>query len=159
MRNIYKPLIFFSVFLLCSCGYTPLYKSQKVNFNITEIQTNNKNNYYYLFKNSLKTYIQDNQSNLIEIVLKVNLSKNKRIISKDAKGNPLVFSLEIISDLQIFEDNELIADKKIIKKFKYNNRSNIFDLNRYEENIEKNLIKSISEDVIFLISKNTVEKQ
>ncbi len=158
MRNIYKFLILFSVFLLCSCGYTPLYQAQRVNFYIGEIQTNNKNNYYYLFKNYLKTYIQENQSELKEIVIKVNLSKNKKIVSKDSKGNPLVYSLSIISDLEIFEDNELIAGKKIIKKFKYNNRSNIFDLNRYEENIEKNLIKSISEDVVFLISKNTVEK-
>lgn len=64
MKNIYKSFIFVSLFLLCACDYTPLYKTQKTNFYISEIQTNDKNNYYYLFKNSLKSYMQNNQSNL-----------------------------------------------------------------------------------------------
>tara|TARA_Y100000590_G_scaffold186528_1_gene212531 strand:+ start:431 stop:910 length:480 start_codon:yes stop_codon:yes gene_type:complete len=159
MKKIYKSLIIFSVFLLCACGYTPLYKAQKINFNISDIQSNNKNNYYYLFKNSIKSYMQNNQADLKDIIIKVDISKNKKVISRDSKGNPLVFLLEIISNFEILENENLILAKTIQKKFKYNYKSNIFDLNRYEENIEKTLIKSISEDVIFLISKSISQKQ
>ena len=159
MKKIYKSLIIFSAFILYACGYTPLYKAQKINFNISDIQSNNKNDYYYLFKNSMKSYMQDNQSDLKNIVMKVNLSKNKKVISRDSKGNPLVYSLEIMSNFEVLEDDSLILTKTIRKKFKYNYKSNIFDLNRYEENIEKTLIKSISEDVVFLISKSISEEQ
>tara|TARA_B100000029_G_C17333829_1_gene872684 strand:+ start:208 stop:678 length:471 start_codon:yes stop_codon:yes gene_type:complete len=154
MKNIYKLLIIFSIFALSACGYTPLYKVQKIKFNISDIQSNNKNNHYYHFRNSLKSYMQNNESDLQNVTIKINFSKNKYVISKDAKGNPLVYSLEITSDIGVFQNNDLILDKKIKKKFKYNYKSNIFDLNRYEENIEKNLIKSIADDLILLISKN-----
>tara|TARA_Y100001970_G_C13657130_1_gene566421 strand:+ start:55 stop:534 length:480 start_codon:yes stop_codon:yes gene_type:complete len=157
MKNIYKSFFIFALFLLCACGYSPLYKMQKKNFNIAEIQSNNKNNYYYLLKNSLKPYTKDNQTDLKNVIIIASLSKDKKILSKDTKGNPLVYSLEIILNMETFHNDNLILNKTIRKKFKYNHKSEVFDLNRYEENIEKNLIKSISDDLIFLISKSIEE--
>ena len=158
MKNIYKSFFLVPLLILYACGYSPLYKAQKINFNINDIQTNNKNDYYYLFKNSLKPYTKENQTDLKDLILKANLSKAKRIFSKDSKGNALVYSLEITLNLEAFNNDNLILNKNIRKKFKYNHKSDLFDLNRYEENIEKNLIKSISEDVIFLLSKSIEEK-
>lgn len=154
MKKIYKSIILLSLFLLTACGYTPLYIAKKENFYISEIQSNNKNNYYYYFKNNLKSYMQGDQVNKKNLKIKIDLSKNKKTISKDSKGNPLIYSLEISSNVKVLEDENLVLTKKIQKKFKYNNKSDIFELYRYEEKVEKNLIKLISDDIIFFISKN-----
>ena len=66
----------------------------------------------------------------------------------------MIYSLEISSNVKVLEDENLVLTKKIQKKFKYNNKSDIFELYRYEEKVEKNLIKLISDDIIFFISKN-----
>ena len=154
MKKIYKSIILFSLLLLTACGYTPLYIAKKENFYISEIQSNNKNNYYYYFKNHLKSYMQGDQVNKKNLKIEIDLSKNKKTISKDSKGNPLVYSLEISSNVKVLEDENLVLKKIIRKKFKYNNKSDIFELYRYEEKVEKNLIKLISDDIIFFISKN-----
>ena len=154
MKKIYKSIILLSLFLLTACGYTPLYIAKKENFYISEIQSNNKNNYYYYFKNNLKSYMQGDQVNKKNLKIKIDLSKNKKTISKDSKGNPLIYSLEISSNVKVLEDENLVLKKIIRKKFKYNNKSDIFELYRYEEKVEKNLIKLISDDIIFFISKN-----
>jgi len=154
MKKIYKSIILFSLLLLTACGYTPLYIAKKENFYISEIQSNNKNNYYYYFKNHLKSYMQGDQVNKKNLKIEIDLSKNKKTISKDSKGNPLIYSLEISSNVKVLEDENLVLTKKIQKKFKYNNKSDIFELYRYEEKVEKNLIKLISDDIIFFISKN-----
>ncbi len=154
MKKIYKSIILLSLFLLTACGYTPLYIAKKENFYISEIQSNNKNNYYYYFKNHLKSYMQGDQVNKKNLKIEIDISKNKKTISKDSKGNPLIYSLEISSNVKVLEDENLVLTKKIQKKFKYNNKSDIFELYRYEEKVEKNLIKLISDDIIFFISKN-----
>ena len=154
MKKIYKSIILFYLFLLTACGYTPLYIAQKGNFYISEIKSNNKNNYCYYFKNHLKPYMQDDQVDKKNIKIEIDLSKNKKTISKDSKGNPLVYSLEISSNVKVLEDENLVLKKIIRKKFKYNNKSDIFELYRYEEKVEKNLIELISDDIIFFISKN-----
>ncbi len=154
MKKIYKSIILLSLFLLTACGYTPLYIAKKDNFYISDIQSNNKNNYYYYFKNHLKSYMQGDQVNKKNLKIEIDLSKNKKTISKDSKGNPLIYSLEISSNVKVLEDENLVLKKKIQKKFKYNNKSDIFELYRYEEKVEKNLIKLISDDIIFYISKN-----
>ena len=154
MKKIYKSIILFSLLLLTACGYTPLYIAKKENFYISEIQSNNKNNYYYYFKNHLKSYMQGDQVNKKNLKIEIDLSKNKKTISKDSKGNPLIYSLEISSNVKVLEDENLVLTKKIQKKFKYNNKSDIFELYRYEEKVEKNLIELISDDIIFFISKN-----
>ena len=126
MKKIYKSIILFSLLLLTACGYTPLYIAKKENFYISEIQSNNKNNYYYYFKNHLKSYMQGDQVNKKNLKIEIDLSKNKKTISKDSKGNPLIYSLEISSNVKVLEDENLVLTKKIQKKFKYNNKSYIF---------------------------------
>ena len=82
--------------------------------------------------------MQDDQVDKKNIKIEIDLSKNKKTISKDSKGNPLIYSLEISSNVKVLEDENLVLKKIIRKKFKYNNKSDIFELYRYEEKVEKN---------------------
>ena len=145
----YFVIIFTSAFLF-SCGFTPLYKSESTNFYISKIKTNNNNTYFNIFKSFISQYeVKKDQAN--NYVLEVNLQKNKETLSKDASGNPLVYMITISSNISISNDEKIITTKKFKNKFKYNHNSSIFDLNLYEKEIEKKLIKQIVDQLIITI--------
>ena len=48
MKKIINIFTLFSLLLLFGCGYTPLYKTKNINFNISEIKTDTNNSYFYL---------------------------------------------------------------------------------------------------------------
>jgi len=149
-KNIKYFVIIFTSFFLFSCGFTPLYKSESTNFYISEIKTNNDNAYFNIFKNFISQYeIRKDQANSYD--LDVNLKKIKETLSKDASGNPLVYMITINSDIIISTDETIIITKNFKKKFKYNHNSSIFDLNLYEKEIEKKLIKQIVDQLIITI--------
>ena len=78
----------------------------------------------------------------------MNSIVKKTITSKDEKGDPKRFSMNIIINLEIFK-GQILKDKKNFKEnFDYNNRSNKFDLKQYERNIKNNLISKLSNDII-----------
>ncbi len=143
-------VIIFTSFFLFSCGFTPLYKSESTNFYISEIKTNNDNAYFNIFKSLISQYeVKKDQANNYN--LNVNLQKNKETLAKDANGNPLVYMITVSSDITISNDEEIITTKKFKNKFKYNHNSSIFDLNLYEKEIEKKLIKQIVDQLIITI--------
>ena len=145
----YFVIIFTSAFLV-SCGFTPLYKSQSTNFYISKIKTNNDNAYFNIFKSFMSQY-EVGKDNANNYNLDVNLQKNKETLSKDASGNPLVYMITINSNIIISNDEKIIITKKFKNKFKYNHNSSIFDLNLYEKEIEKKLIKQIVDQLIITI--------
>tara|TARA_B100001540_G_C15582171_1_gene540068 strand:- start:162 stop:710 length:549 start_codon:yes stop_codon:yes gene_type:complete len=145
----YFVIIFTSIFLF-SCGFTPLYKSESTNFYISEIKTNSDNAYFNIFKSFMSQY-EVKKDNANNYNLDVNLQKSKETLSKDASGNPLVYMITISSNISISNYEKIISKKKFKKKFKYNHNSSIFDLNLYEKEIEKKLIKQIVDQLIITI--------
>ena len=79
------------------------------------------------------------QNNNIEVTIKS--TKSITTISKDSKGNPLVYKMEINADISI-KDSE-IKNKNFNTSFTYNNNDNKFDLSNYEDSIERDLVKNI----------------
>ena len=77
----------------------------------------------------------------------VNSQKNKTIITKDKKGDPNLFSLSIKVEMYLYEEEILLSKKTFIKENKYSNDDNKFNLNTYEQNLEKNLNEKITEEI------------
>ena len=142
-------LLFFLLVLLYGCGFTPIYKLQSTNFYLSQITSDNENNQYHIFKNIMRPYMNDDKE--ISYEIKINLEKTKKTISKDSNGNPLIYMMRINAQTSIQSNYAIISSKNYEKKFKYNYKSNIFDLNLYENEIEKNLIKLISDEIIMSI--------
>ena len=142
--------IIFSSILLYSCGFTPLYKSETTNFYISEVATSNDNTYFNIFKNFISQY-EVRKDQAYNYNLDVNIKKSKETLSKDASGNPLVYMITISSNITISNDEKIITTKKFENKFKYNHNSSIFELNLYEKEIEKKLIKQIVDELIITI--------
>ena len=142
MINSKKITIIVFFLLLLSCGYKPIFSSSETNFSITEIKLFGKINVGSKIKKNLNIYRNVENKNTF-YSLKINADQKKNVISKDAKGDPKIFEMQISVDLTILENNKIKNKKNFKESFTYNNSTNKFDLKRYEKNIEDNLIKKI----------------
>ena len=142
MINSKKITIIVFFLLLLSCGYKPIFSSSETNFSITEIKLFGKINVGSKIKKNLNIYRNVENKNTF-YSLKINADQKKNVISKDAKGDPKMFEVQVSIDLTILEDNKIKHEKNFKESFAYNNSTNKFDLKRYEKNIEDNLIKKI----------------
>ena len=80
--------------------------------------------------------------------MQINSNKEINIISKDSKGDPSNFVMNIISEITILNDEKIVKNKVFSESFNYKNSSNKFDLKQYEKNIEENLTNKIIENII-----------
>ena len=149
--KINKFLTILTFFLLFSCGFEPIYSQKKLdsnyNFTIASIGFSGNNNINQYLKNNLVNYT-NNKGKEKRYDLIINSTITKKITSKNKKGNPELFYTKILINLEIIEDNK-IKNKTIFEEsFEYKNKSNKFELNKYEENIKKNLTNKLSKDLI-----------
>ena len=117
------------------------------NFSIEEITFLNQNTINQLIKNNLLNYFKNGEK-LRKISLEINTNTNKTVTVRNKQGNIEIFSMEITVDVKVHENETLINYKKFKENFKYKNQSNKFSLEKYEKNIENNLITKISNKII-----------
>ena len=135
-----------SFFFIVSCGYQPLYSNKETNFYIYKINSFGDKIINKALINRLEIY-KDTKSNK-KIELEINSKINKTTTSKDTKGNPKTFRIEIISQIKVIKEEKINSDKIFSKSTNYNNSSKKFELNQYEKNIKINLIDKIFEDIV-----------
>ena len=149
--NLKKIITTLSFLLLLSCGYEPIYSKKKINSNynlsINTINFEGDNKVNQILKNKLRKTINSEKKST-ELNLNLNSRVSKTITSKDKKGNPIRFSLKIMISLEIFESKISKGKTNFEEKFEYNNKSNKFDLSKYEKNIKDNLISELSNKII-----------
>ena len=149
--NLKKIITTLSFLLLLSCGYEPIYSTKQINsndnFSINTINYIGNNKVNQILKNKLKK-ILNKEKKSIELNLTLNSMLEKVVTSKDKKGNPKRFAIKIIIDLEVFESAILKNKRNFEEKFEYSNKSNKFDLNKYEKNIKDNLISELSNEII-----------
>ena len=150
MINSKKITIIISFLLLLSCGYKPIFSSSEVNFSITEIKLFGKINIGSKIKKNLNIYRNVENKNTF-YSLKINADQKKNVISKDTKGDPKIFEIQILVDLTILENNKIKNKKNFKESFTYNNSTDKFSLKQYEKNIEENLIEKIVGKIIIYL--------
>ena len=145
--------IFFLILILClsNCGYNPIY--------LKKIDTGLLINSYQLIgdKNinrSIISYlgIKNNDNTNAKYNLKLNSTKLVETVAKDKVGNTSVYKTTIRIELSISEGNSVIKERTFVSSFVYNNISNKFDLFQYQKNIDKNLIKNLSEKILIFLT-------
>tara|TARA_B110000196_G_C20617217_1_gene417926 strand:- start:71 stop:544 length:474 start_codon:yes stop_codon:yes gene_type:complete len=149
--NLKKIITALSFCLLLSCGYEPIH-SKKINNSNYNVSINTIN---YIGDNKVNQILKNKLQKVLNKEKKstsLNLSLNSRVekivTSKDKKGNPLKFLIEITINLEIFESEILKGKKKFQETFEYDNISNKFNLKQYEKNIKDNLISILSDEII-----------
>tara|TARA_S200000501_G_C20850462_1_gene755452 strand:- start:1729 stop:2211 length:483 start_codon:yes stop_codon:yes gene_type:complete len=154
-KNIIATLLVLLI-SLTSCGYQPIFSSKSINNNadisINNITFKNKNDVNNIFLRKLKFFQkQKENSNQFDIIL--NISKTKKIISKNKVGNPEVYNIEIITDLSITRkgSDEIIYSSSLESNKNYNNLENKFDLKQEENTIISNLVDEMVNEIISAI--------
>ena len=149
MNKIRNYTLLFLLFFLTNCGYETILNNQNYQFSINTNKINGDN--------KINTLIINNFKNLKENEKKYDLTltskKEKKIISKDSKGDPSIFELKIIVNYIGKKDEETLISNKINKKTTYNNIADKFELKNYEMTIINNLTSEISDYIMFSISR------
>ena len=145
-----KIIIIFTFFLLYHCGFEPIHSKKKIinyNFSISSIGFSGENKINNELKSRLSNYL-DKDKTIEQFDLNINSIVQKSVTSKNKKGNPETFFMEIIINLKVFKDSKLLSDKIFKEDFEYNNKSSQFELIKYEKNIQNNLSQILSEYII-----------
>ena len=149
--NLKKIITTLSFLILLSCGYEPIYSNKQINNNynlsLNTINYTGDNKVSHILKNKIKK-ILNKEKKPTGLNLNLHSRLGKVVTSKNKKGNPIRYSIEIIINLEVFESGVLKGKTNLEEKFEYNNKSNKFDLKQYEKNIKDNLIKKLSNGII-----------
>ena len=143
-----KIIIFFLLFIITACSYKPIFLDKSYDFEIKEILLTGDKDINRTIKNKLK-FIKNNQNkNKKSYNINIESTKNREIVSKDSKGDPVKFEINILVQYKIINNNNILLISEIEKKSVYNNDSDQFKLEQTENIILQNLSESISDTII-----------
>ena len=155
MRSL-KYLIIFIFFV--SCGYTPIYQTDEISkFKLGIINHSGDKKIGRELLNNLQKY-KDKKSNEI-FDLYLTSEKRESIVSKDKKGDPSSYKIELEINLDLIgKNNDEKFSKKFIKEATYSSTENNFELNRYKKKLEKNLTSQILQEInnFFSVIQNDI---
>ena len=149
MNKITNYILILSLLFLSNCGYEAVLNNKDYQFsiNVNKIEGDPK----------INSQIINNFNKLRENEKKYNLTltsnKERKIISKDSKGDPSIFELKIEINYIVKKEGETLISNKINKKTTYNNITDKFELESYEKTIINNLVSEITDNIILSISK------
>lgn len=147
IKNIF--FISFIIIFISGCGYTPIYSKKDQNFKLGKIETSGNAKLNKIIIRNIKSFTKKNPNtgNIFNLEIETNLKKN--IKSKDTKGNPKTFELKIVTILIVNKDEKInIPKKEFSYSSIYDTLNSEFELNKYENTIEKTLISKISQKII-----------
>ena len=144
-------LFCFLIIFLNNCGYTPIYSKKNQNFEINKIDFFGDVKVNKILSNKLNIYKNNPDSkNTFEIF--INSKSLRTTLTKDKKGNPSQFSLNILVNIKISDNlNEIELETNFSESSTYDNSDNKFDLKKYENSLTKNMTEKIYSDLILFI--------
>ena len=143
-----KYLKYFLIFLfLYSCGYTPIYKvNQKSNLGLDKIIFSGDKKIGRVIEKNLEKFRSNETKNIFDADFVS--SKTREVVTKDKKGDPSSFKLVVEVKLNLIsKTNKKTLEKSFIRETTFDSMDNKFELNQYTNNIEKNIIFNILEDM------------
>ena len=153
MKNkiLLSALIFIFV---VSCGYTPILIEKDYPFKIQSIEKVGNNKINSSIAQKLK-YIKKSDESLNKIVYNLRLESklDKKIISKDSKGDPLIFEIKVTTVVTILNDDKgKVLSQEISNKINYDNQTDKFELSKYENNLITTLSSHLGDKILSILS-------
>ena len=136
------------LFILTSCSYQPIFSQKSYNFEIDKIKFSGEKQINNIFKNKLNLIKNNKEPSEKKYNLTINSYKERFIVSKDSKGDPLKFELIVTINYEVAHNDNLLLVKTITKNNIYNNVVDKFKLEQNEKIIIENLSEKISEIII-----------
>ena len=142
---IKKKLVIISlIFVLTSCGFTPIYlKNNNVNFSIEQVSYTGDRELNNFLKTNLNQYKNKDVDNKIYIEAKSEY--NKIVLSKDGTGEVTNYELvaEVIFLIKSSNKKIKISEKKIMESM-----ADKFKETEYEKSIKQSFASSITYKLI-----------
>ena len=145
--NLIKFLII--LFFISGCGYNPIFSNKDNNFSIYELSLSGNNKLNKIISGKLNNYKGSNNPKMFSIQLETNLIKE--VASKDTKGNPTTYRINLKTDVIVKDGEGNIKNKLFYKSIDYNNKDNKSSLKKFENEISKNLAEKISDEIIIYL--------
>ena len=150
--------IFFliTILFLTQCGYQTIYSNKNLNFNINEVKILNDQKVGRQIQNRLSAFtIAEEATYNFKLILDSKIEK--KVASKDKKGNPKMFDLVVNVKIDVIGGD--IKESKIFSEsINYDNSENKFNLKRYEESLKENLTEKIIENLLLYLQSISVNK-
>mgnify|MGYP001216361888 CR=1 FL=1 len=148
-----KIITFLLLLTLNNCnGYKPIFLGQDLNFYIENIEIKENDEISRKVVKRLQPYsLNKDKIKYNRIDLEISSSLDERVISKDSKGNPLIYEIKIEINVN-YINYENKNKKNYVETFSINNQSNKFELNQYKKTITDNLVNKIFEKIIIDLS-------
>ena len=149
MNKILRIIIILGViFAASSCSYKPVFFEKAYNFKIEEVNMSGDKGVNSIINRNLRFIKSKDQIYKKKYFVKINTTKERKIISKDSEGDPSKFEIIITTEYEIINNEQLLINRKIQQKNIYNNESDKFKLEQSEKIIIENLSEKISENII-----------
>ena len=146
-----KKLLILSLLFLYACsGYTPVF-SKKTNYKFSSIELNGEKRLNQILYRNIKSLENENAETILFLSLKINTQKTKKIHSKDAKGDPNKYKMEIQTSLEVDLNNSEAGKKDFIVSEIYDDFDSQFELNKYEKKIMGIMTERLSEKIIIYL--------
>ena len=146
-KNLIKLLIL--LFFIYGCGYSPIFSNKNSNFSIYELSVSGNSKLNKIINGRLDNYKGSDNKKKFSLTIETYL--NKEVASRDSKGNPKTYRINLESNISIKDFNGNVKNKSFSKSVDYNNRSNKSDLKKYENETSKNLAEKISDEIIIYL--------
>ncbi len=147
-KTLAKILLVFMILGLTSCSYSPIFSEKNYNFEINEIVLTGEKDINKILREKFNRIRNNQNLKKKEYKLLINSEKERNIVSKNSKGDPLKFELIIAVQYEIIFNENLLLKKTIEKNNIYNNDSDLFKLEQSEKIIIENISGNISDNII-----------
>ena len=147
-KTLAKFVLVFMILGLTSCSYSPIFSEKNYNFEINEIVLTGEKDINKILREKFNRFQNNQNLEKKEYKLLINSKKERSIVSKNSKGDPLKFELIIKVEYEIIFNENLILKKTIEKNNIYNNDSDLFKLEQSEKIIIDNISGNISDNII-----------
>ena len=116
------PKLIILLFFISGCGYNPIFSNKNINFSIVEIGATGNSKINTIINNKLNNYKNSDGEELF--YLNINTNLKKEISSKNSKGDPKTYKIEISVKMNVKDSEGNLKEKLFIKSINYNNIDN-----------------------------------
>ena len=146
-----KKIILFSLFLLTSCGYQPLYKQVTSGYEFFDLKFEGDQNLSMRILDNLNIVENNLDDTLNSLTIKSTLLINET--SKDSKGQVQSYRSNLNIEVSIVKNQKVIQSQSFNESFSYNNMNTRFELLDYQKKVEEILIRKINNKIRLFLNK------
>ena len=146
-----KKIILFSLFLLTSCGYQPLYKQVTSGYEFFDLKFEGDQNLGMRILGNLNIIENNLDDTLNSLTIKSTLLIDET--SKDSKGLVQSYRSNLNIEVSIIKNQKVIQNQSFNESFSYNNMNTRFELLDYQKQVEEILIRKINNKIRLFLNK------